>query len=306
MFVLLGYVVMCLVFGTTFLTIKIGIEDGMPPFLFAGMRFFIAGALILSVLFCRRQLQRYSFKEYREMAWLGFLMTTIPFAALYWAEQYVPSGLAALLVATAPVFTTIIGIYTGQMRFHWYVVAGLTLGIAGTALIVGVTPNTAEFTGSHAYISKAAIVLAECAFAVGAIRSKKIMGKVSPSAFNGFQMIFASVGLFVLSLIFENTGGVAFSSASLLALFYLAIVASIFASNIYYWLVKETNATFPTTWTYVAPVIAMLVGAIFLQEKISLSTIAGGAGVLFGIILLNWQTWEKVLDRKEKEEVSLQ
>jgi drug/metabolite transporter (DMT)-like permease len=111
---LLGYAVMCLIFGTTFLMIKIGLQDGMPPFLFAGLRFFIAGALILLMIYWRKSAKILPMRVYVEIAAIGWLMTSIPFAALFWAQQYIASGLAALLVATAPIFTTILSVYSNS------------------------------------------------------------------------------------------------------------------------------------------------------------------------------------------------
>jgi drug/metabolite transporter (DMT)-like permease len=289
----INYIVMCLIFGTTFLAIKIGIEDGMSPFWFATLRFFIAGALILAFLGWRKQLKRLSFRMYAEIAFVGILMTTIPYASLFWAEQHIASGLAALLVATAPIFTTIIGIVAGQMQFRWNLFVGLVLGIIGTSFVVGIGQGVAD-DDPLALESKLSIVAAEFFYAIGAIRSKKVMNHVSPFAFNGLQMIFSSCGLFVLSLCLEDIATVTYNLSSVSALLYLSVIASILALGIYYWLLKETNPTFPSTWTYVAPVIAMIVGAIFLDEKLTTLHVIGGCCVLAGIVILNWRTWGEI------------
>jgi drug/metabolite transporter (DMT)-like permease len=304
--VLVAYLVMCLIFGTTFLAIKIGLEEGMPPFYFAALRFFIAGILLLCWLKAKQEARKYSFKRYAEIALLGIMMTTIPFAALYWAEQYVHSGLAALLVATAPVFATVFSVCAGQMRYRWYTGSGLVLGIIGIALIVGVSSEASAAEGGRAYLGKISIVAAEFFYAWGAIRAKKLMEEVPPLAFNAWQMVFASLGLFSLSFLFEDVARASYTLSSIVSLLYLAIVASIAASGIYYWLVRETNAVFPTTWTYVSPVIALLAGVLFLRETVSLAQLAGGVGVLVGIILLNLDTWKKILHKRGEKRVFIQ
>jgi drug/metabolite transporter (DMT)-like permease len=289
----IGYVVMCLIFGTTYFAIKLGLEAGIPPFFYAGLRFFIAGVIVLALVAASGRFPRLRPREYGEIALLGFLMTTIPFSALFWGEQYISSGTAALLVATAPIFTTLVSVTHKQMSFRWYIFVGLLLSVGGTALIVGHQLEGEDF-GLRSLLSKLFIIGSELFFAYGAVRSRPLVNRLSPFVFNGYQMLFASLGLLLISALAEPITSVSFTAPSLLALFYLAVVASIIASTIYYWLMRETNATFPTTWTYVAPVIAMAVGAVFLDEKLTVISLLGSFGVLAGIILLNWESWGKM------------
>ncbi|RAL24265.1 DMT family transporter [Thermoflavimicrobium daqui] len=286
---IIGYLIMCLIFGTTFLVIKLGMTDTMPPFFFAAIRFFLAGALIILYFGFRKKLPQLTWKKTIDIAVVGILMTTIPYAALYWSEQYISSGVAAILVSTGPIFTTILSIASGTLQFRVYLLIGLFFSIAGTVLITGFHDDV---VGAFALVSKCILVIAELFFAWGAVRSKKMMEDMSPLVFNGLQLLFASFGLFLLSFLFENMSTISFSPHSIAALFYLTIVASIIALGIFYWLVQKTNAVFPATWTYVAPVIAMIVGAIFLHEKITWQNIFGGISVLIGIVIINWPTWK--------------
>ncbi|NGQ95970.1 EamA family transporter [Brevibacillus sp. SYP-B805] len=298
---LLGYVVMCLIFGTSYLMIKIGLMEGIPPFQFAGLRFLIAGALVLAFLGIRRQLPRLSVKIYAEVALLGFLMTTIPFASLFWAEQHVSSGTAALLVATAPIFTLFLGLVLREIRFRWHLFLGLAVSLCGVALLVSHNLG-GETAGLPALAGKLSIMGSELFFSLGVIRSRKLMGKIPPFVFNGYQSVFGSLGLLLISFFTEQVSAAAYTFTAVTALLYLAIVVSIVASSIYYWLVKETNSTFPTTWTYVAPVLAMVNGTLFLDEALTVEVLQGGVAVLVGIILLNWETWQKIAsERKAKK-----
>jgi drug/metabolite transporter (DMT)-like permease len=292
---LFGYIIMCLIFGTTYLTIKIGLEDGMPPFLFASLRFFIAGSLILIYLKVRNRFTSVGMKQYIHIAYLGVLTTTIPFAALFWAEQYISSGMAALLVASAPIFTTFIGILQKQIQFHWFIIIGSLLGIFGVYFIME-PQEIANHNDKQSFFAKLFILVSEMIFAYGIVKSKQLLKEVSTLTFNGLQMFFASLALFIISIFSEDITNVHITLTSSISIIYLAIVASIFASGIYYWLLKETNPTFPTTWTYVSPIIAMAVGSLFLNEHLSLINIIGAIFILFGIILLNSDVWKSIID----------
>ncbi|MFD1422753.1 DMT family transporter [Laceyella sacchari] len=284
-----GYALMCLIYGTSFLAIKLGLGDGMPPFLAAGLRFAIAGGLLCLCLGLSKRWQSLDWRTYLELAWIGFCMTTVPFAALYWAEQHIDSGEAALLVATSPLFSAILALLFRQLTFTWMLVAGLLLSGGGMVFVIGETPSAFQL-GSLPFYGKLAIVLSEFIHGLGAIHAKRLMDKVSPATLNGWQMVFASFGLFALSLLIERNAQVDFTPVTLLSLLHLSIVVSIVASGLFYWLMRETNPLFPVTWTYVSPVIAVAVGALFLNERVTLAHIIGGACVLIGIIVMNLKT----------------
>lgn len=279
--ILISYLLMCLVFGTTYLFIKIGLEAGIPPFYLAALRFLIAGVLVLAYALVKRMEFPKTWREYAEVLWLGILMTAIPFTALFWAEQHITSSMAALLVATAPVF---IGLFSRLDRMQW---GGVALAVLGIVLVV--LPDLAsEETTWHSLFAKAALIAAESAFAYGAVRSKTYLEKASsPHLFNGLQMVFGALIMLVLSVATESPWQTVWSSQAVFSLLYLAIIASIFASGIYYWLLKITNPMFPTTWTYVAPVIAMLAGAVYLEEAFPMSALAGAVLVIGGVLLIN-------------------
>ncbi|MDF2679318.1 MAG: EamA family transporter [Brevibacillus sp.] len=290
---LLAYVTMCLIFGTSYFAIKLGLEEGIAPFLYAGLRFLFASLLVLLIMFVRRRLGLLHWKVYLELGFLGILMTTIPFAALFWAEQYISSGTAALLVATAPIFTTLFSLYRKQMTFRWFVPAGLLISMLGTILLIGWSHDGGT-NQTEALLGKLAIILSELFFSYGAVRSREWVTRLTPFVFNGYQMLFASFGLLLLSFLTEPYAETTFTVTLASALFYLVILVSIAASTLYYWLVQETNAAFPTTWTYVAPVIATAIGYLFLGEALTASHMIGSLAVLLGVILLNGEGWAKL------------
>lgn len=287
----LAYLAMCGIFGTTFFAIKVGLDGGLPPFLFAGLRFFLAGLGLLPVLAWAGRLPRLSARDASAVAVMGLLMTTIPYAALFWGEQHVSSGTAAFLVSTAPIFTALIAAARGEAPLGAGVILGLATSVAGTAAIVAARPAGALGSGDAAETaSKVGLVLGELAFAAGAVWSRPVVRRVSPLAFNAWQMLFGSLPLLASAALLERPRLTAVEPAALAALAYLAVVASMLGLGLYYWLLERTGATFPTTWTYVSPVIALGVGAAWLGERLTPLALAGSAAVLIGTVALNWRT----------------
>ncbi|CAM3043068.1 EamA family transporter [Paenibacillus sediminis] len=291
--IVIQYLFICLVFGTTFLAIKTGIGAGLPPLFFAFFRFFAASVLLLGYLMLKKESLPKSWKTYGYLFLAGVLMTAVPFAALFWAETRIDSGTAALMVATAPIFIGLIGKMT---KWQWI---GSGIGVFGIYLIF-----FTDFQSAGGFLSgivpKASIMISELFFAIGLMISKRLMGSgMSSKMLNGLQMLFASIVLLALSVIFEDPSKVQMNWQGAASLFYLVVIASIIASNIYYRLVEKTNPLFPTTWTYVAPVIAIIVGALFLQEKLSLISGIGALFVLGGVVLVNALTLQGLIRRPQ-------
>ncbi|RXT03636.1 DMT family transporter [Ammoniphilus sp. CFH 90114] len=296
---LIGYLLMCFIFGTTYLAIKIGLSEGLPPLYMASLRFFIASLVLgLFLMLIKKSSYPKGIKLYLEMAYLGILMTTIPFAALFWAEQHISSGIASLLVATAPLF---IGLLSRMDRLQWL---GFFVALTGLYLVL-YQDIWSDVSSTESLMAKGAIVLSELFFAYGAIRSKKLLSTgLSPQWFNSIQMGFASLALFLASLLigerpFTFTQWTPTSIASLL---YLAIVASVLASGIYYWLIHVTNPLFPSTWTYVAPIIALSAGSLLMGEAYPVTSLAGTIFVLSGVVIINRKVFLSLLPKKRSAE----
>lgn len=299
---LIAYVVMCLIYGTTFLTIKVGLSAGFPPFMFAGLRFGTAGLLILLYLYLRRRPVPQNKRDLLDLAQLGVCTTFITFAALYWGEQHISSGLAALLSAAGPMMVLVFNLLAERKKPTGLQVAGLLLGAFGLYLVV--LPNLQFGVTRHWFLASAGILLSEIAFAWGAILSGRLLSRgLAPLSVNGFQMLFGGMGLLGLSLLSEP---LRFDFAAPLAawgsLLYLTVFGSMVAFGIYYWLVGKTNPLFPTTWVYVSPVIAMFVGALFLDEPLRPAGIAGAALIIAGVVLTNLQDLRKMMRKAASAE----
>jgi len=275
---------LCTVFGTTFGAIAIGIKDGWPPLLSAGLRFAVAGTLVLGFAAMRGELRRPPAAGIRGIVAIGLTVTAATFAALYSAERILPSGLCALLSATSPLFAVAIAIGTRRRRFDVFVVAGVVFGSAGVALVAGVGGGIA---GTAATIAALAIVLSEFGFSWGLSRARVVSEQVPMLQLAGAQQLVGGVVLLALSLVFEHRGPARLDVAGVTALLYLAVVASAVAGTVSIWLASVTNATFASTWAYISPFIALAFGLLALHEPIGPSAWLGGILVIAGAYAIN-------------------
>lgn len=296
------YLVMCFIFGTTFLFIKIGLETGWSPFLFSGLRFILAGGILIGFLklFCKKESLAASI--HFQISRLSFFMTTVPFAALYWAEQYITSGEAAVIVATSPIFILIIHHFTKQVGFNFLRLIGSFISFSGIWLLFF---NEISIAGnSQSFVAKFVLLLAEWAFAYGSIQSKKVLTEIKdPFSFNGYQMLYGGSFLMALSLVFNETYSLPADTDGWLILIYFVLFASILSYGIFYWLIKHTSVYFSSTWTYVSPLIALLLGSIFLKENLGAFGMVGAALILGGIFFANTELFKKKQDIEKESKL---
>lgn len=288
--VIILYSLMCFIFGTTFLLIKTGLSLGWSPFLFSSLRFILAGIILLGFVSSQKK-GKISFRQHLEIFMISLFITTIPFGALYYGEQYINSGEAAILVATSPIFILFFHFFLKKENVPFRQIAGVLICITG--IIFMILKDLAITYQFHSAVAKGLIVLGEIAYAYGTIRSKEILERMETSAkFNALQMLYGGIGLLILAF-FEREGvSVPTQYAGYLILFYFVIIASIVANGIFFVLVKKTNAFFPATWTYVSPMIAMVLGGFFLKEKFGFNGLLGAFLVIAGVLLANSRIFE--------------
>lgn len=286
--ILLGYALMCLIFGTTFLAIKVGIDAGMLPFFSAGIRFVAAGGILLLYMVWRGK-ARFSILWHKESLLTGFMLTFGTFSTLYWSEQYVDSGLAAVLSATGPLTILILQAFLLRQKPALHAVTGCAVGFMGVVLLMlpGFTVDVSLW-----WVMGCLLILAgELCYSSGALYSKKAMGRfpdTSPIALNAAQMLYGGVMLLVLSAFTERPDfSMLHSFRGAGSLVYLTVAGSMVGHTMFYWLVSKTNPVFPATWLYVSPLIALGLGIAIYDESFSWVTVAGAAVVLAGIILVN-------------------
>jgi drug/metabolite transporter (DMT)-like permease len=286
--ILFGYLLMCLIFGTTFLAIKIGIDAGALPFFSAGIRFLAAGGILLFFT-ARRGTGSIALLWKKETLATGAMLTFGTFSTLYWAEQHISSGLAAVLSATGPMMIMLLQAAVLKQRSPVKAVIGCIIGFSGVVLLM--LPGL-RLAASLLWIAGCALVLlGELSYSSGALYSKSIMGRfpgVSPIALNAAQMLHGGALLLILSLFTERPDFSRLPSPGAVgSLVYLILAGSMVGHSLFYWLVSKTNPVFPSTWLYVSPLIALGLGIAVYGEGFSWLTAAGAAVILAGIILIN-------------------
>jgi drug/metabolite transporter (DMT)-like permease len=293
--VIILYTTMCFIFGTTFLLIKTGMNLGWSPILFSSLRFILAGGILL--IFLRKKAE-VPLQLHLKIGLISLLMTTIPFGALYYGEQYINSGEAAILVTTSPIFILAFHFLLKKERVLVRQLIGALLCIAGVILLV--IKDFSLTTQAHAVVAKGLIIIGEIAFAYGTIQSKALLEKMEASSkFNALIMLYGGIGLWILALLKGERFSVPAHYAGYLILLYFVIIASIVANGIFFALVKRTNAFFPVTWTYVSPLIAMVLGGVILKEHFGLKGIAGACLVLIGVLLANSRMIEELIKKRK-------
>jgi drug/metabolite transporter (DMT)-like permease len=289
--VIVNYLFMCLIFGTTFLAIKIGVDSGLPPFLSAGFRFFVAGLILFTIMVWKRKAAIRLFFQ-KEMLITGICLTFGTFATLYWAEQYVTSGVAAVLSATAPMMILVLQSIILKQKENRLAWMGCLLGMIGLTLLL--LPSLTIKTSSFWIYGCVAVIIGQVFYAAGTLYTKRVINKfqnISPIALNAVQMMHGGILLMFLSFVTE-TGQFDYhmSLASNFSLIYLIVFGSMIGHTLYYWLVVRTNPIFPSTWLFISPIIALILGVVFYEEYISWLTVIGTLTIITGTVLVNFQS----------------
>ncbi|PFD41926.1 EamA family transporter [Bacillus cereus] len=289
--VIFNYILVCIIFGTTFLTIKLGIEAGAPPLFSAGIRFFLAG-IILMVIFKlkRKEIMPYLFSK--RIMYAGFCLTFMTFATLYWAEQHISSGLAAVLSATGPMMILLLQSRRSKTKLQNEQLFALVIALVGVFCIS--LPGLHQELTFIWSIACLVILVGELFYGIGSIHSKEILSDlsdVSPFLINGIQMFNGGILLLIVSITFEQPNlAILISWNVQWPILYLIFVGSIGGHGLYYWLLSKTNPVFPSTWLYVSPLIAVIVGYIILGEPLNPAMGIGACLILIGVFLANRTT----------------
>ncbi|HDR4554621.1 TPA: EamA family transporter [Bacillus cereus] len=289
--VIFNYILVCIIFGTTFLTIKIGIEAGAPPLFSAGIRFFLAG-IILMIIFKlkRKEIMPHIFSK--RIMYAGFCLTFMTFASLYWSEQYISSGLAAVLSATGPMMILLIQAKRNREKLQKEQLVALVIALIGVIFVS--LPGMHQQVSFIWSIACIVLVIGELFYGIGSIRSKEILSdlsNVSPFLINGIQMFYGGILLLIASIIVEQPNVTVLTSWSVQwPILYLIFIGSIGGHGLYYWLLSKTNPLFPSTWLYVSPLIAIIVGYIVLGEPLNPTMGMGACLILIGVFLANRST----------------
>jgi drug/metabolite transporter (DMT)-like permease len=285
------WLILCGIWGSTWLFIKLGLED-LPPLTFAGIRFLLA-ALILGLLVMARGARwPRSRHDWLLIAIVGLLQFTLNYGLVFWGEQHISSGLAAVLQSTFPAFGLVIAhIYLPYEQMTPLKVVGVLLGVLGVAVIFS---DQLSIAGHMALLGSMALVLSAFFGSYGNVLVKAYGQQIDPQVLAAGQMIFGFPPLLVLGIITEGSPlRFRWTAMAVLSLAYLVVVGSVIAFALYYWLVRHMEVTKTMLIALVTPVVAVVLGMVFLQEKLNWRLFAGGACIISGIGLIVFRKRQK-------------
>ena len=300
---LLAFFAIYVIWGSTYLAIRYAVET-IPPLMVAGLRHSLAGLALFAWAWSRGY--RPALREWRASLVLGIFYFVIGHGSLHWAETVVPSGLAALLIASEPIWIAVMAALVSQgERLTWKTVIGLLLGIAGVALLMG---DEAASGNRAVLIGSIAILLGTISWSVGVMYSRTSHLPRNAAARAGMPEI---MGAAILLLVAGFTGEfsrfhfAAISPRSAWSLLYLITFGSIIAFTAYTWLLDHVSPTLVSTHTYVNPVIAVLLGWLWAGEVINLRVLEAGLLTLLAVFLISRGTGKAVPTRVLVEESEL-
>ena len=292
---LIVWLALCLIWGSTWLFIKLGLRD-LPPFTFAGIRFLFASAILWAIVIARRRPLPKTGRDWLKLAWMGSITFALNYGLIFWGEQYISSGLAAVLQAMIPAFGLIFAhFYLPNERLTARKLAGVATGVAGVGLIFY---DQMKIEGMAALQGSVALLLSSVCAAYSNVFIKSRCQHIDSSVIAAGQMVWGVFPLLTLGAILEGDPfDHRWSMRSALALAYLALIGSVLAFLLYFWLVTKIEVTKTMLISLVTPVTALLIGKLTLDERLSWRVAAGSAAILAGIWLIVFQRRSKVEDR---------
>jgi drug/metabolite transporter (DMT)-like permease len=283
---LLAFAIIYFVWGSTFLAIRVGVRE-VPPLLLAAMRFFVAG-LFLYVWVAARGERAPTIRQWGAASLLAFFVFVCDYGLLFWAEQRVPSGIAAVMLALIPAFMALSEIiFLGTQKLTWRLALALTVGLGGVGVLMSRSLNLGgtpiDRTGALA------LIVASLSWSVSSVLTRKVPLPESKMMSSGAQMLMGGILLFLIAGgfgEFRNFHPSNVSRGAWLALLYLIVAGSIIGYTAYLWLIHRESPTKVGTYAYVNPVVAVLVGYFLGGESLDLRTVLGTLLVLVSVVVI--------------------
>ena len=293
------WLILCGIWGSTWLFIKLGLAD-LPPLTFAGIRFVLA-SLILSMLILARGVSwPRSRTDWILIAIVGLLQFSLNYGLVFWGEQYISSGLAAVLQSTFPVFGLVIAhLYLPYERLTTAKVMGVLLGVVGVVVIFS---DQLAIAGQMALLGSIALVLSAFFGSYSNVLVKAYGTQIDPQVLAAGQMVCGFPPLLLLGIATEgNPLRFHWTAMALVSLAYLVVVGSVIAFALYYWLVRHMDVTKTMLIALVTPVVAVVIGMIVLHERLNWRLFAGAACIISGIGLIVSRRRQKTVSINEED-----
>ena len=283
--VILAFLAIYVIWGSTYLAIRYAVET-IPPLYTAGFRHLTAGTMLLAWALAKGQ--RPTWPQLRASVVIGFFFFLIGHGSLHWAEQYVPSGLASLLIAIEPIIVFLLSSAAARVwRMNGMLLAGILLGLVGVGILVRGTRLEAGGRGAWGPV---AVLIGALSWSVGIIYSRKSKLSGSPLLLSALSLLAGAVMLLTTGTLVGEARDLSLSHITLrswLALGYLILFGSVVAFTAYNWLLEHYSPTLVATHTYVNPVVAVLLGWLFAGETITLKVGIAAALVVGAVVLVD-------------------
>ncbi len=289
-----GYILICLIWGSTWIGIKFSVE-AFPPFFAASGRFIIAAFSIWVIIRLSGIPLPLDKKSFRIYLMLGLFSYAIPFSLVYWAETVISSGLGAILFATFPFFVVLFSVIEFKEKIEIPKIIGVILGFVGIVMIFAddLTAGNNTFWGILAILTSAIIQ------AYMTIYIKRKAGYLNPIAMSFVPLILSGIFVFILGFLFEDISSDNFTTKGILAVVYMGIFGTVIAFSTYYWLMQKIDVVILAISTFITPIIALYLGWFILQETFSNIVYFASALVLLGVLLANFKELKNYILRKK-------
>ncbi len=302
----MGYTYLILLFllgaiwGASFLFIKIGVSE-MGPMTFAASRVFIGSCILILVTRVRGQRLPKEWTLWRRYAFMGVFNALIPFGAIAWGTQFIPSGLSAILNATQPLFTLVLAVLVGDERVSLRRILGLLLGFAG---IMVLTLPALAGGASGSFLGQLAVIVGALSYAAASVFARKHLKGQPPITTTIGQLSTGFLFLLPFSLL-ERPWGFSPSAKALGALLTLASLGTAFAYLLYYELIHRAGATATSLVTYISPVFGIFWGWAILSERLSWNAFAALVFILASVLFVKQRPVAKPTVPSKTELVSV-
>lgn len=287
---------MCLIWGTTWMAIKIGLND-LTPFFSLGMRYITAGiclAIYLWVVDRKITLDR---RQLKLLILITLFNYIVPYSLVYWAEQFIYSDITSVIFAMLPINVAILSLlFYQEEKFTFYDLSGILISFAGILTIFSET--IFKGMGFHLY-GMIAVYLSSLSQAAMTIILKKHKGQYHPLKINLFPILLTGIIIIGFSFTAENLNENTIAFSGIISIFYLSIFGTVIAFALYFWLIGQIKLSLVSSMAYILPIIAIFVGWIFLDEKLSDIQLFGSVMVLGGIFIMTNKLSSKMIKSKK-------
>lgn len=283
----IAYALLSIIWGTTWLALKVSLNEGMAPSYAVGIRFLLSGIIFWLIMFFRHEKVPLTKRAISLYLQFGFLNFGISYALTYWATQFIYSNLASILWASFPIITTLMAhFYLPNEKLNKKKIISLALGIAGTVFIISQSGN---FGGENVSIGIVVILIAIIVASWPNAYLKKYKSKVNTFQLNAMAQTIGGIFLLCIAIFTEPGQAMIWTKTNILATAYLILFGSVITFSLYFWLFSYLSLTQITYVTFFSPIIAIFIGWIFLDEQLSFMILIGANLIILGAVLVNYR-----------------